>query len=381
MVRKILIIILSLIFFLLPQFLFAQSFALINGFLIDGNGGDPKKNAVIIIENNRITGIETGAAAVIPEKLTRIDLKGKTVLPGFFNAHVHRAYDEKKLKKWARAGVTTIRDLGIISNANLADRGRLLKDNQNARLIAAGPIVSTKYGYGSYFVNSAADAKVKVNKLIDTGVDFIKIGIEDQQGPRTWPLISLDEIKAIVDTAHERGLSVSSHVTKLKHVKLALQGNTDSIEHMIWDYLPDATIDAVVKRKIYWVPTLELWDGVSQKYGPAILKTVISNLDRFAAAGGKIALGTDYAGYPSKFELGMPLKEMRLMQQAGMTAMKIILSATRNGAEISGQLNSLGTIEKGKIADLIVVDGNPLDDLSVLGNVVTVIKNGEVIKE
>ena len=150
---------------------------------------------------------------------------------------------------------------------------------------------------------------------------------------------------------------------------------------MIWDMLPDSVIKETVEKGIYWVPTLELWNAVSKQYGAEILNTVIDNLRRFAKAGGKIALGTDYAGFPAEFELGMPLKEMKLMQDAGMTPMEIIISATRNGADISGRLQTLGTIEKGKIADVVVVDGNPLEDLSLLGNVSMVIKSGEVIKK
>jgi len=143
MAHKTAIIIFCLIFLLVPQSLFAQvdnSFALINGFLVDGNGGGPIKDSVIIVADNTITMVGTGHQVTIPKNIMRIDLKGKTVLPGFFNSHVHRAYDERKLKKWASSGVTTIRDLGIISNTNVATRDLLMKDNKNARSVASEEI-------------------------------------------------------------------------------------------------------------------------------------------------------------------------------------------------------------------------------------------------
>ena len=130
-----------------------------------------------------------------------------------------------------------------------------------------------------------------------------------------------------------------------------------------------------------WVPTLELWQGVSRCYGLSWSTVAASNLRRFVEAGGVVALGTDFAGYSTPFDLGMPITEIQLMREAGMTAMQIVEAATRNAAVVCGLGDSLGTIEPGKIADLLVLAGDPLADLDVLTSVVMVIRDGVVIRD
>jgi len=143
---------------------------------------------------------------------------------------------------------------------------------------------------------------------------------------------------------------------------------------MIQDPLPDALVEEMVERGIYWVPTLELWQGVG--LGPA----AVANLARFVAAGGQVALGTDYAGYSLPFQLGMPTTEMELMAKAGMTPMQIIVAATRNAAYVSGIAGQVGTLEPGKAADILVVDGDPLTDLTALSKVRLVLRDGSIIR-
>ncbi len=133
----------------------------------------------------------------------------------------------------------------------------------------------------------------------------------------------------------------------------------------------------MVDNGTYWVPTLELWKRV----GGGNDKLAVANLTRYVAAGGKVALGTDYAGYSAVFDLGMPVTEIELMQQAGMTPMQIIVAATRNGAHVCNLGDELGTLQAGKIADVLVVNGDPLEDVQALTQVRLVIHNGEVIRE
>ena len=377
------IILLAVFYILASQQLFADQdnlTAFINVALIDGTGAEPVSKMAILVKGIRIFKVGHVSDMTIPLSASRVDLKGATILPGFFNSHVHAAHDERKLKRWSRGGVTTVREMGNALGSHTGLRDRLLKDNRNARLIIAGPIVSNPGGYGTWHVSSPKDAKEKINDLIDKGVDFIKIGIEDRQGLKSWPLINGKLVNAIVETAHSRGKSVSCHVTRSKHLVLALDGGTNSLEHMVYDELSDSMIERVVQEGVFWVPTLELWKNVSEQYGDWILRNAVTNLDRFVKSGGKVVLGTDFAGFNAEFDPGMPITEILLMKQASMTPMQIIVSATRNAAQLAGVIKDLGTIEPGKIADMIVIRGNPLTNIKILGEVKMVIKSGEIIK-
>lgn len=360
------------------------TFALTNGFLIDGSGSDPIPNATVIIQDGLIKSVGTGYTSDIPSEIEIIDLQGSYILPGLMNTHVHSGYVENNLRVWANSGVTTVRDIGNLTSApeeGFSTRNILLSDNKNARLVAAGPLVTTIGGYGNYPVTSPGDAEQKINELIDAGADLIKIAIEDNLQGRTWPMLSMEEIKMICQTAHNRNKRVAAHISRSAHLDMALQGGVDDVDHMVINILPDSLINFMIEQNMYWVPTLELWKGVSERYNLNWITIAKSNLMRFVQEGGKVALGTDYDGYTTPFDLGMPITEMKLMREAGMTAMQIIISGTKHGAYVCGLENELGTIEPGKIADIIIVKDNPLDDLEALVNVQMVIHNGEIIKD
>jgi imidazolonepropionase-like amidohydrolase len=313
-----------------------------------------------------------------------IDLQGSYILPGLMNTHVHSGYVENNLKVWANSGVTTVRDIGNLSNspaAGFSARNILLLDNKNARLVAAGPLVTTAGGYGNYPVASPFDAQLKTNGLINAGADLIKIAIEDNLQGRNWPMLSMDEIKMICQTAHNRKKRIAAHISRAAHLDMAIKGGVDDVDHMVIDNLPDSLITLMIQKDIYWVPTLELWKGVSVKFSINWIDIAKSNLQKFVQAGGKVALGTDYDGYVTPFDLGMPITEMKLMQEAGMTPMQILVSATKHSAYVCGLENELGTIETGKIADIIIVKDNPLENLESLLNVQMVIHNGQLIKD
>jgi len=193
-------------------------------------------------------------------------------------------------------------------------------------------------------------------------------------------MLSPAEIDAVVGTAHSRGVGVSAHVSRLAHVSLAINGGVDDLAHMIVDPVTPEVVDLLVGNDIYWVPTLELWYGVSQRYGLDWDEIAINNLRLFSQAGGKVALGTDFGGYTTPFDRGMPMTEIHLMEAAGMTPMQIIVAGTRNAAHVCGLDNELGTISVGKIADLIVLSTDPLEDLDALADVRAVIHKGRVIR-
>jgi imidazolonepropionase-like amidohydrolase len=353
--------------------------ALINATIFDGTG-NVIQNGILLVKGNLIEKVGTAKDLKVPEGYQQIDLHGLMVLPGFINAHVHRAYDEAALKNWLVSGVTTVRDLGVFGIDNFTQRrDQLNKDPLNARLVSATPIITTKGGYGGAYVSSAEDAINKVNDFIKMKVDIIKIAIEDDLQGRVWPMLSLTEIKSITGAAHLQGKKVAAHVSHVRNLRLAIDGGVDEISHMVVEELDQNLIEEIIKANIYWVPTLELWQGVSKIHGLNWDKIAFSNLGKFYKAGGKIALGTDFAGYICSFDKGLPITEIRLMQQAGMSNSDIIIAATRNAAYVSGLDKELGTLENGKIADIIAVEGNPLQNIESLQEIRFVIHNGRIV--
>lgn len=369
-----------------PQNVTSATLALINGMLIDGTGSDPIYGAVIVIDGERIVSVGSRSQVSVPPNIPSIDVQGAAILPGFINAHVHGAYDRDVLEEWVLNGVTTVRDLGIIgSNSNLSDlfrfRDEISKDPKYARLVAVGPMVAVPGGYGSRYVTSPDHARETVESLLDDGANLIKIGIEDDLQGRKWHLLSYDEIIAIVESAHARNVPVSAHISRSAHLELALQTGIDDVAHMVVDPLSDDLLSQVIEAEMYWEPTLELWQCVSELHKLGWNAQAIDNLKRFSEASGKVALGTDYGGYRCDFDLGMPMREIELMLQAGMTPLEIIVAGTKNAAHVCNLGDEIGTIEPGKIADILVVVGNPLEDIQVLNDIMIVIHNGEIILE
>lgn len=358
--------------------------AITNGILMDGTGSEPLQDAIILIEGEYIKSVGTGSGLEIPAGTEIVDVQGSYILPGFMNTHVHSGYVESNLREWAISGVTTVRDVGNFATTpeeGFSIRDSLLQDNRNARLVAAGPLVTTVGGYGNYPVTSPDDAEETINELIDAGADLIKIAIEDNLQGRTWPMLSMEEIIRITQTAHSRNKLVTAHISRSHHLDRAIQGGVDDVNHMIVNGVPDSLVAAMIEMDMYWVPTLELWDGVSGLHHLSWDITAKNNLGRFVEAGGKVALGTDYDGYVTPFDLGMPITEIRLMEESGMTPMQIIVAGTKHAAHVCDLEDELGTIEPCKIADIIVVNGNPLDSLEFLLDIRMVIHNGEIIKE
>lgn len=359
------------------------SLALVNGTLIDGTGSDPIPDGVIVIDGERILSVGPSTQVEIPPGTPTIDVQGATILPGFINAHVHLAYDRDTLEAWAQGGVTTVRDLGNSGTpAELFGfRDEVAGDPRCARLVAAGPLVTVPGGYGSRAVTSPEHARETIAELLDDGADLIKVAIEDDLQGQTWPMLSPEELIAIVETAHTGGVPVAAHISRSDHLGLALDAGVDDVAHMIVDELPEDLADRTVEAGVYWEPTMELWQCVRKLHRLPWDEQAIENLGRFVEAGGQVALGTDYAGYRCEFDLGMPVTEIELMAQAGMTPMQIIVAATKNGAHVCNLADDLGTLEAGKIADVLVVAGDPLADLQALADVQMVIHNGTVIRE
>lgn len=357
---------------------------LVNGFLIDGTGSDPVPDAVLVIQGERVVAAGSKTDVKVPRGARVIDLKGATVLPGFINAHVHFAFDEQNLRKWAYGGVTTVRDEGITASGSLdklkermAQRDTNNQKPEYARIISAGFMLAVPGGYGQLTVNSAEEAKQIALGELDAGVDLIKIAMEDGYAGRSGlPKLSEGEISAIITAAHERGTLVSGHVTQEKYMKILVDAGVDDIAHIPYDLVPDEDWQAMVAKGIYLTPTFSVY----RNYG-APVETCVQNLHNFTAQGGQVALGNDYGGGPGDFELGIPMYEIEKMAESGMTSMQIIQASTRNAAHVAHIGDQLGTLEAGKIADVLVVSGNPLDNLQNLRNIRMVIHTGVIIRD
>jgi imidazolonepropionase-like amidohydrolase len=358
-----------------------NTLVLTNGTLIDGTGSDPIENAVLVIEGERILAVGSEKELKIPRGANVIDLEGATILPGFINAHVHFAFDEKKLEAWAQGGVTTVRDEAIISSSQLDElmkwRDESNPDPQHARLVSAGYMMTVPKGYGELFVESPADAREKVFEELDAGVDLIKISMEDGYAGRSGlPKLTEEEIAAIIFAAQERGALVSGHITQAEYMEILVKAGVDDIAHVPYDAVSDEVWQEMVAKDIYMTPTFTVF----RNYG-APVSTCVLNLRNFLSQGGQVALGNDYGGGPGEFELGIPMYEIEQMSKAGMTPMQIIVASTQNAAIVSGIDDQVGTLETGKIADVLVISGNPLDNLQNLTNIRLVIHNGMIIRD
>jgi imidazolonepropionase-like amidohydrolase len=339
--------------------------------LIDGTGAAAQPDSTLVIEGCRIVAVGPADELEIPADAEVIELNGAAILPGFIDTHVHNTANSINLEAWAQAGVTTVRDLGApLGVPYFRWRDERAGDPNTARYLSAGPLITVPGGYPivpggfpSLAVTSVEDARTQVGQLIADGADLIKItlvvGI---------PSLSHEEAAAIVEVAHDHEIPVTVHATDRASLIRALAAGVDDIAHMVVDYVPDHILQQMIDDGIAWVPTLDAGRGDGME-----------NLARFVELGGIVALGTD-AGYLDGIEIGMNMDELTWMHEAGMTSMQIILAATSNAAYVCRLQEDLGTLEPGKLADILIVEGNPLDDLGALENVLLVIHGGVVIR-
>jgi imidazolonepropionase-like amidohydrolase len=358
--------------------------ALVHGTLIDGTGTAPVADAALVMDGPTITWAGPRGQVRIPAGAVVMDVGGATMLPGFINAHVHDAYSAANLEAWAWAGVTTVRDEGILRTGVelrdlIAQRDAEWTAPRYARLVATGWMITAPGGYGRLGVADAVEARQAATDELDQGADQLKVAVEDGiAGQSDLPVLTAPALAAVVEVAHARGTRVSAHVTDAALLPRILDAGVDDAAHVMWDPVPDAVYRRMIGLGIAMVPTLT----VLEAYGS--LAGAQANLRRFVSLGGRVALGNDYTDVPQNgfphFELGMPAWEIRRMAEAGMTPMQIIVAATREAARVCGLGGRLGTLEAGKLADVLVVDGDPLRDLNALAAVRLVIHGGVVIR-
>jgi imidazolonepropionase-like amidohydrolase len=392
----------------------ADALIIQNGTVIAGTEAGPIPDGMVVIQGDRILAVGRAAQFSLPPQVNVINAKGGTIMPGIINAHVHSTSNSAVRRVYfLLKGVTAVCDLG----SELDKMPEFEQDSSSgpsARGFRAGPIVTAPGGYPgiywgselSYEVAGPDEAREAVADLVKRGADVIKIALEpgSVQGP--WPMLTLEEVEAIVQEAHARGKLVRAHVGRTEGTRvldIVLESEVDVIEHVplplfsimdAYDLLQDrdhytltseqeTQLDRLAAQGVIMVPTLDylmLWCE-SPKLAPgarqACLDFYLEPVRRFHTRGGIVALGNDYGADPV-IERGMPLREMRLLLAAGLTPMEVIQAGTRHAAYVCGHGGELGTLEPGKLADVIVVDGDPLADLEAMGRVTVVIKGGQV---
>jgi imidazolonepropionase-like amidohydrolase len=388
-----------------------------HGTVIDGTGAPPIPDGVVVVEGDRIAAVGEAARFQIPEGVRAIDAGGGTILPGIIDAHTHSDHAASTRRTLLVDGVTSVCNLGTSMDRLPLFAEGSVEEGPAARGFWAGPIITAPGGYPgpvygaqfSYQVESTEEARAAVIDLMDRGASMIKIALAPGDPRNPWPVLELDVVQAIVEEAHARGAPVRAHVFEPFLVEdIVLPAGVDVIEHqpfpilspeeesrvlasddplpLLFDELApeyEVLLSRLVEQGITMVPTLDGRVGtLFRKTDRSELEQLVIDLHleaarRFHALGGVFALGTDYGGVPH-IELGMPLIEMRLLQAAGLTPLEVIEAGTRHAATVCGHGAELGTLEPGRLADVIVVAGDPLADLGALDSVIAVVKGGEV---
>jgi imidazolonepropionase-like amidohydrolase len=409
--------------------LLAQKTLIWCGTLIDGISNSAKKNITIVVEKNKIVSVQPGFVVQGADDKA-IDLKSMTVMPGWIDCHVHTENETKKgnvaekfiynpgdiafeslryVNVTLMAGFTTVRDLGgsgiNISLRNAINKGLVI----GPRIFTAGKSIATTGGHADPtngyrrdlmgdpgpkegVINGPEDAYKAVRQRYKEGSDLVKItatgGVLSQAKDGANAQFTEEEIRAIVAAAKDYGFKVAAHAHGAEGIKRAVRAGVNSIEH--GTFLDDEGIKLMKKYNTWLVPTITAGKSTADSakipgyytdiVTPKALATgpqIQATFAKAYKAGVNIAFGTD-AGV---FRHGVNWLEFGYMIEAGMPPMEAIKAATISAAELLGMKAQLGSIEPGKLADIIAINGDPLKDTKAFGNVVFVMKDGVVYKE
>jgi imidazolonepropionase-like amidohydrolase len=376
------------------------------------------ETADILVEDGTITGIGSFDTADEIHDMTGY----AAVLPGIIDAHMHIvtgdiAYNDRALRSWAQAGVTTVRDLGIGNDKNqhpteefLAYRATI-ETPDCAHCLTCGRFVAEYHGLNhimsdgaetGYGCKTPEDAAAAVNELIDMGCDGIKTSVgRGMDG--TGSVLSVEKLKAIADTAKARGVWCTAHVLDSELVPRLLDAGIPEFAHMPTDHMPDDLLKRMADQGVTCTPTLctikaprpPMPEGAKLPPMPKDMKmppmpiidpdeqekTVVDNTRRFIEYGGMVAVGTDTMRMESQPHVAtMPIRELQLLHEAGLSVSQVIDAATINAAKLCKIDDQVGSITVGKKANIIAVKA-PIDEtFEALSHVEFVMNRGNVIK-
>jgi imidazolonepropionase-like amidohydrolase len=407
----------------------ATVLALHCGHLLDTAAGKLLGETTIVAEGTRIREVKPGRTEVAGAQT--IELGNATCLPGLIDSHTHLTGETSPTgytdqfrwniadyairstvyaQRTLDAGFTTVRNLGDNNGESIALRKAIDAGVvPGPRIFTAAQAIGSTGGHADGtdgyrkdlagdpgpnigIINGADDAWKAVRQHYKDGADLIKImpsgGVLDESSSVDNAQMTIDEIKAVVAAAHDYGFTVAAHAHGAEAIRRAIIGGVDSIEH--GTFMDDADMKLMKEHGTWYVPTIIAGKYVEEKanvpgyypaqiaakakiVGPIIQKTA----GRAYKAGVKIAFGTDAAVYPH----GQNAKEFQYMVEAGMPPMFVLQAATTHAAELLKKSKDLGTVEAGKFADVVAVDGNPLDDITLMQRIGFVMKDGVVYKE
>ena len=398
--------------------------------LLNGESETLFENKTIQVKGNRIESVHDGRVSGSAND-QNINLVDATCMPGLIDAHVHitsqqspnRFADRFKqdpadrilaavpyARRTLMAGFTTVRDLGSNDNLALNMRNAIEKGHiTGPRIVAAGKSLATTGGHADPsngtnqkyrgdpgpkegVINSVGDARKAVRQRYKDGADLIKLtatgGVLSEAKSGRNPQFTGEELRAIIDTARDYGFKVAAHAHGANGMKRAVIAGVDSIEH--GTYMDVETMKLMRKKSTAYVPTIIAGKYVAEKaeidgffsevvrpkaraIGPQIQDTFAQAYRR----GVQIVFGTDSGVSPH----GENWKEFIYMVEAGMAPVEALNSAMSAGAELLGINDELGTIESGKLADIIAINGNPLQDIKQMENVSLIVKDGQIYKQ
>ncbi len=409
--------------FCLAQAAAPQTVVIRAGRLLDVRSGKMLSNQLIIIRGPKIASVGDSTNEALPADARVIDLSKATVLPGLIDAHTHLTFTTnfgysrlgisiprealngaRNARVTLEAGFTTVRNVGADGYTDVALRDAInAGDVPGPRMLVSGPPLSITGGHGDnnllpFEYHASGDGvadgvdgvRHMVRQNIKYGADLIKVmasgGVLSHGDNPQASQYTEEEMRAIVEEAHRLGRKVAAHAHGGQAILWASRAGVDSIEH--GSYLDDAGIAEMKKNGTYLVPTLYLGDWFlenAEKIGTPpelvakareVIPAARKNVQRAFAAGVKVGFGTDAAVYPH----GLNAHEFAVYVKLGMTPLAAIQTATVNDADLLGWSDKIGTVEAGKFADLIAVDGDPLADVTTLEKVKFVMKGGEVVK-
>lgn len=404
---------------------FAETTVITADRMIDVANGKVVKQAAVIVTDNIITASGRLKDLTVPNEATRIDLGNATLMPGLMDMHVHLTSDAtrhgykrlevslpraaitgvKHAKATLDAGFTTVRNVGAPGFADVALRDAInAGDVVGPRMFVAGPSLGVTgghcdsnllpYEYDNYSEGVADgpwEVRKKVRRNIKYGATVIKFcatgGVLSKGTKVGAQQYTFEEMKALIDEAHLRGLTVATHAHGTNGIKAAIKASVDSVEHV--SLLDDEAIDLAKKNGTYFSMDIYVTEyilGEGEKAGileeslnkeRIVGKTQRENFEKAVKAGVNMVFGSDAGVYPH----GDNPKQFARMVKFGMTPIQAIQAATINPARLLKQEATLGSLEKGKLADIVAVPGNPLDDMSLMEKVGFVMKDGQIVKQ